>query len=154
VVRISGGKAAVYERSDGLTDSRALAVFEDREGSIWVGTAGGLDRFRDTKFTTLTMEEGLPSNPISAVMESRDGTMWAFCPGGGLARIRDGRVSYLAKKDGLKNLYATALLEGKDGSLLLGTGDGGSGICARRSHASTADCAEPGGELHQVYGSG
>lgn len=34
-----------YKAADGLTGDIAFEVFEDREGNIWVGTNGGLDRF-------------------------------------------------------------------------------------------------------------
>lgn len=35
-----------YREADGLTADVASVLLEDREGSIWVGTAKGLDRFR------------------------------------------------------------------------------------------------------------
>jgi signal transduction histidine kinase/ligand-binding sensor domain-containing protein len=35
-----------YRFSDGLTSDAVSAIFEDREGNIWVGTSLGLDRFR------------------------------------------------------------------------------------------------------------
>jgi signal transduction histidine kinase/ligand-binding sensor domain-containing protein len=36
----------VYTEEAGLTSNVAVPVFEDREGNIWVGTNGGLNRFR------------------------------------------------------------------------------------------------------------
>jgi signal transduction histidine kinase/ligand-binding sensor domain-containing protein len=35
-----------FTRAQGMTDDVAQAILEDREGNIWVGTEGGLDRFR------------------------------------------------------------------------------------------------------------
>lgn len=35
-----------FRISDGLSSDTAITVYEDREGNIWVGTEGGLDRFR------------------------------------------------------------------------------------------------------------
>ncbi len=45
----SAGAAAPpeYRASDGLTSDTTHKIFEDREGNIWVGTAQGLDRFRN-----------------------------------------------------------------------------------------------------------
>jgi signal transduction histidine kinase/ligand-binding sensor domain-containing protein len=36
----------LYTQEAGLTSNVAVPVFEDREGNIWVGTNGGLNRFR------------------------------------------------------------------------------------------------------------
>lgn len=35
-----------FTEEQGLTENVAQAILEDREGNIWVGTGGGLDRFR------------------------------------------------------------------------------------------------------------
>jgi ligand-binding sensor domain-containing protein len=37
-----------FTAKDGLSGDVAFAIFQDREGNIWVGTKNGLDRFRKT----------------------------------------------------------------------------------------------------------
>ena len=37
------------------------ALLEDREGSIWVATVDGLDRFRDFAIPTISVQQGLSS---------------------------------------------------------------------------------------------
>jgi len=122
LIRLSGGKAASFRSLDGLSDSKVLSLYEDREGSLWVGTASGLDRFRDTKFTTLTTRENLPSNECDMLRQTRDGSLYAFCDGGGLARIKDGSVTQITQKDGLPGVWGSGLYESKDGSLWIGGG--------------------------------
>jgi signal transduction histidine kinase/CheY-like chemotaxis protein/ligand-binding sensor domain-containing protein len=124
LLRLGGSEVSSFSSPDGLSDSRVLALYEDRESSLWVGTASGLDRFRNTKFTTLTVKEKLPGNQTQMVMQSRDGSLYVFCEGAGLARIKNGVVTPITTKDGLPNVYANGLLESKDGSLWLGTGGG------------------------------
>ena len=124
VMRVNGGSVATFSSLDGLSDSRVLSLYEDREGSLWVGTASGLDRFRDTRFTPFTVKEGLPSNEASMVLEAHDGSLYVFCTGGGLARMRNNAVTGITARDGLPSAYGNGLFESRDGSLWIGTTGG------------------------------
>ena len=103
-----------------MSDDKILSLYEDPEGSLWVGTAAGLDRFRKAKLTTFTRREGLPADQTSVAIETRDGSVYVFCPGGGLARIKNGVVTALTAKDGLPEPYGNGMLESQDGSLWMG----------------------------------
>jgi signal transduction histidine kinase/DNA-binding response OmpR family regulator/ligand-binding sensor domain-containing protein len=122
--RMSGGQVSSFTAPDGLTDSRVLSLYEDREGSLWVGTASGLDRLRDTRFTTFTVKENLPGNLTGMATETRDGSLYVFCTGGGLARIRDNVVTPFTLHQGLPSVYGNGLFESSDGSLWMGTTGG------------------------------
>jgi signal transduction histidine kinase/ligand-binding sensor domain-containing protein len=62
-----------FTAKDGLSDDVALAILQDREGNIWVGTRNGLDRFRKTNMVPIV----LPFNPITAVLAAGDaGDLW------------------------------------------------------------------------------
>ena len=114
VMRLATGQASSFQSRDGLTDSRVLSLFEDREGSLWVGTASGLDRFRDTKLTAYTVAEKLPSNQAQNIIETRDGSVYITCRAGGLARFFHGEVTPITAKQGLPNEFANALFESRD----------------------------------------
>ncbi|HEY1257415.1 MAG TPA: diguanylate cyclase, partial [Terracidiphilus sp.] len=105
----------------GLTDDNVLSLLEDREGSLWIGTASGLDQLRDTKLTTFSMGEGLPTNRTKTAITTRDGAVEVFTDSGGLVRIKDGVVTPFAHNDKLATLSDSALFESRDGSLWLGT---------------------------------
>jgi PAS domain S-box-containing protein len=120
LVRVAGDAVSAFASVDGLSDSKVWSLYEDPEGSLWVGTAAGLDRFRDTKLTTLTVKEGLPANQTAMALETRDNRLFVMCPGGGLAIIRNGSVTALTQKDGLANLYDNGMYESRDGSLWMG----------------------------------
>ena len=70
------GKIDVFSQSDGLSSDSVAALFEDREGNIWVATHAGLDRFRETPVTPFTMRQGFSSNRVLAVIASTDGSVW------------------------------------------------------------------------------
>lgn len=44
-----------FSSVDGLTAPYANAFLEDREGNIWIGTVGGLDRFRESRLTRVAL---------------------------------------------------------------------------------------------------
>jgi len=123
--RVAGPKVASFTSADGLTDNHVLSVYEDREGSLWVGTASGLERFRDTSITPYTARDGLLSDRTDNIIEARDGSVYVFCTAGGLVRIRDGAVvATYTKKDGLPSVYSDGLFEGRDGTIWMGTNAG------------------------------
>jgi len=124
IYRVTGNQVSSFSAPVGLTDDRVLCLYEDHEGSLWVGTVGGLDRFRDTSVTTLTVNENLPSDRAENIIEAQDGTVYVFCAGGGLARIHDGSVTSFTKKDGLPSAFSNGMFEGRDGSIWLGTNAG------------------------------
>jgi diguanylate cyclase (GGDEF)-like protein len=116
IYRLKDGRISSFRAVDGLTDNRVLSVFEDREGSVWVGTASGLDRFRNTKLTTYTSKEGLGSDNVRSAIETRDGSLLVYCEVAGLSRIKDGIVTAVTKKGGLP-YWGAAMFEDTDGSL-------------------------------------
>lgn len=48
----------IFSNLDGLTAPYANAFLEDREGNIWIGTAGGVDRFRESRLTRVELPRG------------------------------------------------------------------------------------------------
>jgi ligand-binding sensor domain-containing protein len=71
------------------------ALFEDREGTIWVGTTNGLDRFREPAVSTISGHQGL-SSPAWSVLAARDGSIWVGTLNG-LDRWNRGQMTvYLA----------------------------------------------------------
>src|SRR5262249_45304299 len=84
IVHIHNGRTDIFSRSDGLTGDHVLALFEDREGSIWIATDKGLDRFRELPVVTYSTKQGL-AHPSGAVVGTRDGSIW-FGTSAGLTR--------------------------------------------------------------------
>src|SRR5262249_23713328 len=58
-----------FGRADGLSGDRVFRIFEDREGSIWVSTLEGLDRFRPLPAVTYSARQGLSGVALSVLAE-------------------------------------------------------------------------------------
>ncbi len=78
-----------FSENEGLTSSTVYCAMEDREGDIWVGTLGGLDRFR-ARNATWTELEGTATNHMQLVAGDK-GDVWASSPKG-LWNVRNGKA--------------------------------------------------------------
>jgi signal transduction histidine kinase/ligand-binding sensor domain-containing protein/CheY-like chemotaxis protein len=64
---------------NGLTGDSTTLVFEDREGSLWVGLSGsGLNRWLGYgQWESWTQAEGLSNNAIDSIQRDLSGVLWA-----------------------------------------------------------------------------
>ena len=132
--RLKNGKTTTYTTEQGLPARRessglapavlVKAIAEDREGNLWFGTdGGGLCRFKDGKFITYTVKDGLPSNMVLWLTARRDGGLWIGTRNG-LSKLESGVFTNYSTKDGLANDSIMAMYEDKEGALWIGTQDG------------------------------
>ncbi|MBW8864794.1 MAG: hypothetical protein JF609_07700, partial [Verrucomicrobia bacterium] len=96
LVRLKPGETN-YNRAitiaNGLANNVVLAITEDKENNLWVGTgSGGLHRLVARRFTNIGLAQGLPNPIVRAVIEESPGHLLVGTHGGGMARVQDGRV--------------------------------------------------------------
>ena len=104
---------------NGLSGDFVTRLYQDREGTLWAATSGGVDSFRDFPVTTFSTREGLSATEIDSVIASRDGSVW-IGGAGALDRLRDGRVTAIRAGKGLPGFQVTSLLEDRAGRLWIG----------------------------------
>ena len=80
-----------YNTADGLSNGAVTALQSGSDGAVWVATAGGLSRVKDSHVTTLTSKNGLPCDGVSSVIEDDEHSLWLYMPCG-LARIARSEV--------------------------------------------------------------
>jgi len=99
------------------------AVFEDREGNLWTGSANGIERLRDSAFVTYSQSEGLPASTASPIFVDEQNRVWFAPASGGLYWMKDGQRGRISN-DGLDRdvIYSIA---GGSGELWLGRQHGG-----------------------------
>jgi len=106
----------------GLFQAAVVAIHEDREGTLWVGTQTGLI----SAGRTYTTQDGLTHNAVQAIADDAEGNLWIGTAGGGLNRLKDGRfVAYRKMPDQLPSDQINALHVDADDVLWIATEGGG-----------------------------
>lgn len=132
VLPAGGGAVRCFSDGDGLAlaGTRAIALFEDRAGQIWVGLyRRGIARFRGGHFETFTAGQGVPTGGVRVFYQDLRGRLWLGSGRGGLGRIDDPAADHPAIKcysmaDGLASDEIQALTEDRFGRIYVGTGLG------------------------------
>ncbi len=67
----------VFTEEDGLTSTSIRVLYAEKNGTLWVGTqGGGLLRYRNGVFRSITKEQGLFDNTVSHFVEGVNGFAW------------------------------------------------------------------------------
>jgi signal transduction histidine kinase/ligand-binding sensor domain-containing protein len=122
--RSPDGKITRYGAREGLSDSFGLnTILEDRGGSIWVGTDGGLARFEHGQFHTRAEASGEQSE-VRCLLEDRERNLWM---GGspGLMRLRDDVFRVYGKEEGLPSDEPNTIFQDRLGTTWAGFLDAG-----------------------------
>ncbi len=61
---------------DGLIQSQAMSLTQDKTGNLWVGTLGGLSRFDGKSFTNFNARNGLLTSQVNALATDSSGNIW------------------------------------------------------------------------------
>jgi ligand-binding sensor domain-containing protein/signal transduction histidine kinase len=88
-------RVSSWTNRGGLLDDFVHTVYEDSEGSIWVGTRGGLSRLTAGILATYGPEEGLDGQFISTVAGTADGSLWLGSWRSGLHRFKDNAFQHV-----------------------------------------------------------
>ena len=79
LVRFDGAKFTVFDKnnSPGISNNRFSLLYADENGTLFAGTEdGGLTVFRNGKFQTFTIADGLPSDTIEEFHEDLNGEFY------------------------------------------------------------------------------
>lgn len=123
LVRFDGVRFRVFDRTNtpALRHNYVAALYEDSQGTLWIGTyGGGLTRLKDGHFTSYMAEHGLGSNVVWSMTGGPDGSLW-LATGGGLVHLTHDRFEHYTTRDGLPANTVLALGPGPEGSLWIGT---------------------------------
>jgi ligand-binding sensor domain-containing protein/two-component sensor histidine kinase len=114
-----------YVEKDGLPSDRINLLSCDREGALWIGTAGGIARFIHGKIESFTPREGFSSNIVLSIAQDREGNLWLGTESGGVDILRDRKFTTYTAADGISDDHILAVTQDRQGTVWLGTSGGG-----------------------------
>ena len=116
---------------DGLSQNAGLAIFQDRQGYLWIGTQDGLNRYDgyDIEIFKHDLDDttSLSHNGILSMAEDRDGNLWIGTWGGGLNRFEAATKTFIRYRSNpedtssLSNDVVTSIKLDTEGRLWVGT---------------------------------
>jgi len=123
LLRLRPSRVRALSVAEGLPNPAVWALLEARDGSVWIGTDGGVTRWQEGRFSHWTERDGLSRNAVRALAEDADGRIW-IGTGSGLNWIEQGRVHCHHLPGQWFNSKIRVVLAGRDRTVWLGTARG------------------------------
>ncbi len=107
IVNINGGILEPFLPALQLPSNNVFAIYKSSRNIMWVGTAAGISKYENKKFTNYTSAHMKKLNTVRAITEDKFGTIWLTVEGMGVAKLDEGEFSFIDKKDGLESNIIT-----------------------------------------------
>jgi len=137
LIRVNASGAFSLDKRTNRPDDRVSALFEDRDGNLWAGSAGGVERFRETLFTTYAGPAGRRAQGDGPLYVDLEDRTWFAPSDGGLFWLRGPHVERVTQH-GLAGDVVYAM-DGGDGELWAGRQRGGLTRLRYRNHSLSAE---------------
>lgn len=127
-----------FSITDGLSGNTVNTAITNDDGTVWIGTDGGLSLFNGKSFVNYKKKDGLISDSVSALYKDKNGDLWI---GGnqGITIYKDKKFNAIHLKGKFSNFDIWAIHRDKKGQLWLGSYLGG--LFKQKSDGSFYECA-------------
>ncbi|MDE8602473.1 two-component regulator propeller domain-containing protein [Marinomonas sp. RSW2] len=119
VMRFDKGHIETLNTQSGLPNNRVLSILQDLEGSIWIGTNGGLMRLRKAPFTTWTKKRALVGDYVRSVIDV-DAESVLVGSSEGLSLIRN-NTAHEARLNSGSPISVLSFAKRREGGIWVGT---------------------------------
>lgn len=132
LVRLDGA-GALLDQDSPQSGGKTTALYEDREGNLWAGGTGGIQRLHDSAFVTYSVPDGMPSDSNGPVYVDEEGRTWFAPLAGGLYWKKDHQIGRVAEAGlGQDVVYSIA---GRGDELWVGRERGGLTLLRRNGNS-------------------
>ena len=111
------GTAKVFSVPGSYSETAVKRILETSDGTVWVGTVGGLQKLVDGQFRTVP---GIHAT-VRTLLQTSDGTLWIGTIGEGLWTYRDGRLTRMSGPGILPSDTVLSIFEDDQGQIWIGT---------------------------------
>lgn len=118
------GRLDKFRKGQGLRSNRIMSLHLDRQGTLWVGTATGVNRIRSATVIKEASPPSLENVEINGFFEDREGSLWV-ASGFELIQLNDRLFHTYSGRNGLNPENILSLCEHPPGTFLLGSADSG-----------------------------
>jgi len=141
LVKYADGAAKILTTAGGLPSDDVKTIHEARDGTLWLGTSGGLAQIKSEPSAmagnlgktmnrplsqtalTFTEKDGL-AGTIRTIYEDGDGTFWIGTYDSGLSRFKDGKLTNYTTANGLFSNGIFQILEDGRGNFWMSSNQG------------------------------
>jgi signal transduction histidine kinase/streptogramin lyase len=121
---MQNGRIEFFQKADGLCSDYVTSLFEDAEGSLWIGTQDGISQLSDLKFPTYSARQGLFEGSAHSVAASKSGGLWIGSDTG-LFKFDGHSATNLVAGSPVSNHYVKLCYEARNGDVYAEDGDRG-----------------------------
>ncbi|MBL8115096.1 MAG: response regulator [Acidobacteria bacterium] len=131
---LKDGRFLTITRRNGLPSDDVMAILDDGNGMLWIGTSGGITRFPKASLAKVFAGGAAPLEAfdngegqlgrIKVLLVDREGALW-IGSNGGAQRWKNGVLTTFGTKDGLRSNAIIAFHQDRAGNFWVGTYGGG-----------------------------
>lgn len=111
------GKLERITQEDGLSSDTIYSMEQTDDGTLLMGTYNGLSIYDQGTFSSISSEDGLPSNIALSLYKDSQKRIWISLAAAGLCYLEDGQVKHYTKGTALEHVTVFHLTEDSSGTI-------------------------------------
>lgn len=112
-----------YTTENGLLEEIVLSLCEKKDGTLLIGTNGGIQAFSNNQFTSYTQLSGFPETRIRQIIETKNGDVW-MATRDGVVLFQANAFTNYGEPQGIADPSAYSIVELPNGKIVAGTQSG------------------------------